>query len=313
MQNSFFAPEGSLLHTEENRQALFSPESIERARSQGAFFEARAMLCDTEHNLTVDLNGIRGIIPHDQTAAGIDNGQTREIAVISKVGKPVCFQVESGVLSGPDGPYVLLSRRAVQERALAHFLTALHPGDVIGGVITHIEPFGVFVDIGCGIISFISIENISVSRINHPLDRFSQGQRIYAAVLSVDKKLRRITLTHKELLGTWEENAALFAPGQTVTGLVRGIEEYGIFIELAPNLSGLAEKFEGAQEGQPVSVYIKSIVPQRMKFKLAIIDLLGKDGRPPKQLRYFISSGHIDRWEYSPESCPVKKIETVFK
>ncbi len=313
MQNSFFAPEGSLLHAEENRQALFSPEAIERARGQGTFLEARAVLCDAGHNLTVDLNGIRGFIPHDQTAAGIETGQTREIAVISKVGKPVCFQVESGLLDGPDGPYVLLSRRAVQERALAHFLAELQPGDVLGGVITHIEPFGVFVDIGCGIISFISIENISVSRINHPLDRFSQGQRIYAAVLSVDKKLGRITLTHKELLGTWEENAALFEAGQTVTGLVRGIEEYGIFIELTPNLSGLAEKHETAQEGQAVSVYIKSIVPQRMKFKLAIIDLLSKEGRTTKQLKYFIRSGHIDRWEYSPDCCPGKKIETLFK
>ena len=85
---------------------------------------------------------------------------------------------------------------------------------------------------------------------------------------SVDVENRRITLTHRELLGTWEENAALFAAGETVRGIVRSVEPYGVFIELAPNLSGLAENREGLTPGTPVSVYIKSILPQRMKIKL---------------------------------------------
>ena len=42
------------------------------------------------------------------------------------------------------------------------------------------------------------------------------------------------------MLGTWAENAALFSPGQTVTGVVRSVEDYGIFVELTPNLAGLA-------------------------------------------------------------------------
>ena len=73
------------------------------------------------------------------------------------------------------------------------------------------EPFGAFLDIGCGVVSFIGIENISVSRISHPSERFFPGQDIRAAVLSVDRTLERVTLTHRELLGTWEENAAQFA------------------------------------------------------------------------------------------------------
>lgn len=46
-------------------------------------------------------------------------------------------------------------------------------------------------------------------------------------------------MTHKELLGTWMENASWFHPGETVRGEVRSVKEYGSFIELAPNLSGL--------------------------------------------------------------------------
>ena len=75
----------------------------------------------------------------------------------------------------------------------------------------------------------------------------------------------KITLSHKELLGTWEENAAMFAPGQTVTGVIRSIEDYGIFVELTPNLAGLAEPRPDVFIGQQASVYIKSIIREKMK------------------------------------------------
>ena len=111
------------------------------------------------------------------------------------------------------------------------------PGDTS----PHLESFGAFVDLGCGFTSLIPLENLSVSRVSHPSDRFRAGQDILAAVTGVDAASCRFYLTHKELLGTWLENAARFAPGSAVPGIVRGVKEYGIFIELTPNLSGLAE------------------------------------------------------------------------
>ena len=85
----------------------------------------------------------------------------------------------------------------------------------------------------------IGVERLSVSRIAHPGDRLRVGQEIFAAVLSVDRDQRRVVLTHRELLGTWEENAALFRPGMTVPGYVRGLKDYGAFVELTANLSGM--------------------------------------------------------------------------
>jgi len=41
-------------------------------------------------------------------------------------------------------------------------------------------------------------------------------------------------LTLRELLGTWSENAACFAAGETVVGIVRSVEDYGVFIEIRP-------------------------------------------------------------------------------
>ena len=67
---------------------------------------------------------------------------------------------------------------------------------------------------------------------------------------------------------------------------------------LTPNLAGLAEVKEGIRAGQQASVYIKNIIPSRMKVKLIIIDTFDYDYRPaPPQ--YFIEGNHIDHFTYS--------------
>jgi small subunit ribosomal protein S1 len=119
-----------------------------------------------------------------------------------------------------------------------------------------------------------------------------------------------VALTHKELLGTWEENVSLFRQGETVTGIVRSVEPYGIFVELAPNLAGLAEWREGIVEGQCTAVFIKSIIPEKMKIKLVAVDNYSCEN-VPRKLQYYIDEGHIDFWKYSPDGCE-KNIETVF-
>ena len=57
-------------------------------------------------------------------------------------------------------------------------------------------------------------------------------------VLDLDREAKRVYLTHKELLGTWAENAGRFQAGMTVPGLVRGLEEDGGFVERAPPSPG---------------------------------------------------------------------------
>ncbi len=304
MNLSAYMPEGLRLNSAENKSILQNPTALQNAKEQGTILEGTAISCDAEHNLIVDLFGKKGIIPREECASGISSGQTRDIAILSRVGKPVCF-----VITDITDDKLILSRRMAQEQALDTMLNELKSGDIISACITHLEPFGAFVDIGCGVVSFIGIENISVSRITHPSERFHCGQLIHAVVLFTDLQTRRIHLTHRELLGTWEENASLFNAGETVRGIVRSIEPYGIFIELAPNLSGLSERKSGLTEGDAVSVYIKSIIPERMKIKLNIIDKLQK---APNKLDYFITEGHINQWIYSPKCCDVKYIATNF-
>ena len=193
---------------------------------------------------------------------------------------------------------------------MAYFLEHLEPGTVLTGRVTRLESFGAFVDVGCGIVAMLPIEHISVSRISHPRERFQEGQKILAAVWALDREARRITLTHRELLGTWMDNASRFRPGETVRGTVRTVKDYGSFIELTPNLSGLADAKERLAPGDGVSVYIKSIRPERMKIKLQVIEKL--PSAPTEPLRYQVTDGRLEHWTYSPPNYEKQAVETMF-
>ena len=199
----------------------------------------------------------------------------------------------------------MLSRRAAQEEALSSFMRDMRCGDIIEASYT-LNPLD-FCRYGCGIVSLIIIENISVSRISHPSDRFVTGQDIHAVVLAIDREAKRVTLSHRELLGTWERTLVTFCTRWDYCWVIRGVEEYGLFIELTPNLSGLAEEGLGVGERYP------SINPSylKMKIKLLVIDSFGFCKEPSK-LKYFISEGHIDYWRYSPQNCDKKLIERTF-
>lgn len=303
-----YKPEGCLYKTAENQRLISSEEGLFEALEKNIILEARVAVCDSSHNLIIDLPCIKGIIRRDDGAIGITEGSTRDIALISRVNKMVCFKVVQLERDEYGRLFATLSRRAAQEECMEQYISTLSSGDIIDAKITHLEQFGCFVDIGCGIPSLIPIDTISVSRISHPSDRFKVGQEIIAAVVSNINN--RICLTHKELLGTWEENAAAFEVGETVSGIVRSVEEYGIFVELAPNLAGLAEPKSGIKTGQNVSVYIKALIPEKMKVKLIIVDTC-EDSEPNLSFKYFCDSKHIDRWIYTPESSE-KLIETIF-
>lgn len=303
-----YLPEGYLIENEENKNALENYNSLSEAYREGRILEARAMVCDHDHNIIVDLKCMKGVIPREEGALGIREGTVRDIAIISRVNRPVSFIIKD-FIRDPEGKVTaILSRREAQEKCMAEYISKLSPGDIIDAKVTHLESFGVFADIGCGIISLLPIDLISVSRINHPKERFSVGMNIKAVVQNKDNG--RITLSQKELLGTWKENADNFSPGETVAGLIRSIENYGIFVELAPNLAGLAEYKENVSTGQQASVYIKSIIPSRMKIKLIIIETF-EHKYTPLPLKYYKSSGHIDNFCYSPKECS-KIIETKF-
>lgn len=315
-----YKPEGMIYNTAENREFISGGiAGLERAMAEGRILEAQATMCDSDMCLHLDLYGIPAVIEKEETLFSPCGEAAKDIAIITRVGKPTCFKV-LGFFEKDGKRTARLSRREAQKECFNEYVASLVSGDIIEAKVTRLENFGAFADVGCGLVSLLSIDCISVSRISHPSDRLSVGNVIWAAVKSIEYDTGRVFLSQRELLGTWEENAFEFAVGQTVAGIIRSVESYGVFIELAPNLAGLAELRSEEERaaltdliGQSCAVYIKSIIPERMKVKLVLVDTYKGDKRkaPPKYFTDGNSCKHLDHWRYSPTKAQ-KTVETIF-
>ncbi len=300
-----FLPEGQI-----QQEKTYTINELNTAIQEQTILWARAYLFDSSRQLHFHLGCCEGVIPFEESALDADSGTVRDIAIISCVGRMTCFVVQSLSVDSGGKPLAVLSRARAQQRCKAEYFDVLQPGDVIPAVVTSMESFGAFCDVGCGLIALLPIDYLSVSRIRSPQDRLLIGQAIYCIVKKRDD-LGRLVLSLKELLGTWDQNAARFAPGETVIGRVRGIESYGVFVEISPNLAGLAELRSDIAVGDSVSVYIKNILPEKMKIKLIILGRI-EAKLPLPTLPYTQTEGRMDSWNYASIASG-RSMESIFE
>lgn len=251
----------------------FLPEGWEKNNFTGTedIYQGIVEKCDENYNLHVKLDsGLEGIIPRKEVEAfNLDeNGLPKTNLCVGKVHKYVQFKIKE-----KDGDNYIFSRKDVQKEALNSVKTDLQEGQVVNGIVKNVTPYGAFIDIGGGIVGLVHIEDLSVARIKTPYERIKIGQKLNIVVKSINREQGRINLSYKEQFGTWEENANNFAVGMKTKGIVRETEKNknGIFIELTPNLVGMAEYEEGLNYGEKVDVAIKKIDYDKKKVKLIVI------------------------------------------
>ena len=245
-ENRAYPPEGL------TPAGSYTLAELRSAMESRTVLEGTVQRCDADLNLYLQLGSVSARIPKEEVTAPWISGADRDIAVLSRVGKAVCFTVDAVTADAKGAPQAVLSRRKAQELAMAEMLRELKPGSVVAGRVVRTEPFGAFVDIGRGIVALLPTEYISAARIRHPNQRFRVGQKILAAVKTFDRAAKRITLTHKELLGTWLENASRFSVGDTVRGTVR--VSYGTLnLRSTPSSSGTV--IANLPNGAEVTVY----------------------------------------------------------
>ena len=251
MRYQKFIPEGWF-----KKQRTINSNMLDNAIKTQEILEAKVTECDENYNLLLDLGeNKKGIINRNEIELIGKNDKTN--ISTSKVNKYVQFKVK-GI---DESNNYILSRKDVEQ------------DNVLKGIVKSIQPYGAFVEIGGGVVGLVHIEDMSVARIKSPKERLHIGQKINIMVKSIDKEHGKIILTYKELLGTWEENIQDIKVGTTIVGKAREVEKSknGIFIELKPNLVGLAEYKDGIEYGQNVNVYVKKIIPEKKKIKLIIV------------------------------------------
>lgn len=265
MKQINFRPEGWM-----NKIDNIENGTIERYIQNNKTLQGFVYKCDEYYNLYLHLgDGLTGVIPRKEIE-GInlsENGIVDSALCTGKVNKFVQFKVKEVKKDN----MAILSRKEVQQETLENFKEKLEIGTNVKGIVKSIKPYGAFVEIGGGVVGLVHIEDLSVARIKTPYERLKIGQVINIKVKDIDRQKGKISLSYKEMLGTWEENANKFKKGMYTSGIVRETEKNknGIFIELLPNLVGMAEYKEGLIYGQNINVIIKKIDYDKKKIKLA--------------------------------------------
>jgi small subunit ribosomal protein S1 len=136
---------------------------------------------------------------------------------------------------------ILLSMKRLETNPWDTIAENYPVGAIIGGKIKNISNFGIFVGIDQGIDGLVHISDISWSqKINHPSELYKKGDEVQAVILDIDKENERFSLGIKQLKpDPWDLIAEKYKRGARVTGTVKSVTEFGVFVELEPGIEGL--------------------------------------------------------------------------
>lgn len=200
-----------------------------------------------------------------------------------------------------------LSRKAVIEEYYNETIAKLKHGDIVDGKVSHIGSNKlVFIDLGYGYVTVITPMNASILRYDNLSDLFEAGDAVKLLVLAgvEETGTQFIHVSHKELLGTWEQNAQKFTVGEKVWGRVYDIADYGTFVQLTANILALTRDVDkNVEKGQPVLVDIQDIDIKRNKLKVQILGR-GNMGTDNVKIPKYYFTGDFDfanesEWVYS--------------
>ncbi|HEX6202364.1 MAG TPA: S1 RNA-binding domain-containing protein, partial [Thermoanaerobaculia bacterium] len=178
------------------------------------------------------------------------------------------------------GRRVVLSRAAVLGEKRQQVIAELAPGAIATGRVTSLPDFGAFVDLG-GVEGLVHVSEISRGRVQHPKDALQIGQEVTVKVLKVEQDGERISLSMKDLEpDPWQGAGQRFGRGDRFSGKVLRKTDFGLFVELEPEVEGLlhvsqlppGKSMEDAeyQPGQPLEGWVREVEPKRQRISLTL-------------------------------------------
>ncbi len=199
------------------------------------------------------------------------------------IGKHLTFKI---LEYSENGRNILVSNRIIlkedQKNKIEVLKKTLHEGMLVKGTVKSIQSFGAFIDIG-GVQALLPISEISRSRVEDINKSLTLGQEIEVAVLKLDWKNERLSVSMKKLLtDPWETAQSKYKKGSNYTGTIARITNFGAFVTLEPGLDGLihisdfgnetriSHPKEVVKTGQSVTVEIREIDIDKKRISLKL-------------------------------------------
>lgn len=255
-------------------------DELEQMRVQDTIVETHIIEA-SQYGIYGKVKGIKGFIPRNQISIN------RNVDPSEYVGKSLKVKILETKNKKGRRQLVLTSRAVEKMEKEAKDKVVwenIQEGEIYEGIVKNIQDYGAFVEIN-GIDGLLHINEIAWTRIKHPSEVLKTGDRINVKVKSVDKENKRLSLSYKATVKSpWAKFLDKYQKGDTVTGVVTRIVDFGAFvkvdeIECLLHIKDLdwarTEKVTDVlQEGQEVTAKILSITRKDRKVSLGLKQLV---------------------------------------
>jgi small subunit ribosomal protein S1 len=209
----------------------------------------------TEYGAFVDLGGIDGLLH----ITDMSWGRVNHPSELFQVGDEVTVRV---LKYNPETERVSLGLKQTQEDPWSHAEEAFPPGKKVVGKVQSITDYGAFVELEPGVEGLIHVSEMSwTKKVKHPSKVLEVGQEVETQILEVDAKAKRISLGLKQLEpDPWTIFTEKYSPGAKISGQVRSITDYGVFIGIEEGVDGMVHKSDiswTAKVNSPSDLYKK--------------------------------------------------------
>jgi len=209
----------------------------------------------TEYGAFVDLGGIDGLLH----ITDMSWGRVNHPSEVFKVGDSVTVKV---LKYNAETERVSLGMKQTQEDPWNHVQEAYPLGKKVSGKVMSITDYGAFVELEPGVEGLIHVSEMSwTKKVKHPSKVLEVGNDVECQVLEVDSRAKRISLGLKQLEpDPWALFTDKYKPGDRVSGKVRSLTDYGVFVGIEDGVDGMVHKTDLSwtlKVGNPSDLYQK--------------------------------------------------------
>jgi small subunit ribosomal protein S1 len=229
--------DGRLVLSKQKAEKVKGWQQVMSDTEEGEVVEGRVVKL-VKGGYMVDVDGVEGFLPMSLSAF---KGYPTENIMANKFR----FQVAK---INKQRRNLILSRRDIfqkeREQVREKLWEELGRGQRRTGMVKGITDFGAFIDLG-GVDGLLHITDMSWSRINHPSEIVSIGDKIEVLILDYDKANSKVSLGLKQIVpNPWDDIYGKYPAGSKVKGKVVNIMPYGVFVEIEKGIEGLLHSSE---------------------------------------------------------------------